>query len=689
MDELENQEFSLDDIMKEFSDHPQIEDDPEQVEEISQTVEQEEEPREQEGKVTGDTIRMDAIRPVTGDTIRMDAVRPAQGKLPRGTFRGAAPIEDEDISQPELPVQEQTTEEDFNENWEPEYEQPMGQYVPPQPIVFHPKSRLRELKRKLVNGPEKRYYELSEKGVGSLQAAIFLSLLVVLISAGSTAMYALDMVQENRMRLMIFGQFFAMLLSALLGSFQLIEGMTDLFKKRFSLNTLLVFTFIACCADAVLCLKQLRVPCCAAFSLEVTMSLWNTYHRRSTEISQMDTMRKANHLDSLCAIPNFDEDRKGFVRGEGQVEDFMDTYNAPPKPEKVLGIYALCALVASLLLSIAAGVLHGISAGVQVLAVTLLAALPASAFVTLSRPMALLQRRLHKLGTVLCGWQGVKGLCGKAVFSISHEDLFPAGSVRMNGVKFYGSRNPDEIVAYCTAVIAADGGGLTPLFMQVLDSRNGRHYDAHSLQAYPGGGLGAEVEGQVVLVGPLHFLKEMDVELPEGIRVNHAVCVAIDGELSGLFALTYEKTKAAAAGLGTLCAYRGLSPVVVTNDFTLTESFLKNRFGIKPQKVRFPEREQREQMRAAQAEPQNGALLLVTSEGLPPFAYGVTGARSLRTASVLGTVIHMVGGIVGIGMMAVLTVLGALTLLTPANMFLYQLVWMVPGILVTEWTRQI
>lgn len=685
MDELENQEFSLDDIMKEFSDHPQIEEEPE--EELA--VEQEEEPQEQEGGVTGDTIRMDAIRPVTGDTIRMDAVRPAQGKLPRGTFRGAAPIEDEDLSKPEIPVQEQTKEEDFNENWEPEYEQPMGQYVPPQPIVFHPKSRLRELKRKLVSGPEKRYYALSEKGVGSLQAAIFLSLLVVLISAGSTAMYALNMVQENRMRLMIFGQFFAMLLSALLGSFQLIEGVTDLFKKRFSLNTLLVFTFIACCADAVLCLKQLRVPCCAAFSLEVTMSLWNTYHRRSTEISQMDTMRKANHLDSLCAIPDYDEDRKGFVRGEGQVEDFMDTYNAPAEPEKALGIYALCAFAASLLLGIAAGVLHGISAGVQVLAVTLLAALPASSFVTLSRPMALLQRRLHKLGTVLCGWQGVKGLCGRAVFPISHEDLFPAGSVRMNGVKFYGSRNPDEIVAYCTAVITADGGGLAPLFTQVLDSRNGRHYDAHSLRAYPGGGLGAEVEGQVVLVGPLHFLKEMDVELPEGIRVNQAVCVAIDGELSGLFALTYEKTKAAAAALGTLCAYRGLAPVVVTNDFTLTESFLKNRFGIKPRKVRFPEREQREQMRAAQAEPQNGALLLVTSEGLPPFAYGVTGARSLRNASILGAVIHMVGGVVGIGMMAVLTVLGALSLLTPANMFLYQLVWMIPGILVTEWTRQI
>ena len=35
--------------------------------------------------------------------------------------------------------------EPYSETWEPEYEQPIGEYVPPQPIVFRPRSRLREL----------------------------------------------------------------------------------------------------------------------------------------------------------------------------------------------------------------------------------------------------------------------------------------------------------------------------------------------------------------------------------------------------------------------------------------------------------------------------------------------------------------------------------------------------------------
>ena len=40
-------------------------------------------------------------------------------------------------------------------------------------------------------------------------------------------------------------------------------------------------------------------------------------------------------------------------------------------------------------------------------------------------------------------------------------------------------------------------------------------------------------------------------------------------------------------------------------------------------------------------------------------------------------------------MMLALTIMGALEYLIPANMFLYQLVWLIPGLLITEWTRNI
>lgn len=695
-EEKDLQEFSLEDIIKEFSD-PEAPAGEEPAEPSAEEPAEEaaEEPAEkspassEEAPETEDapeaaaeepTIRIPAIKdipqapPVTDETIRLDAIPDTVS-----TVRIAQPVTEE---------QEARTEP-YSKTWEPEYEQPMGEYVPPPPIIFHPRSRLRELKRKLVAGPEKLYYDLSEKGVGKLQVAIFLSLLVVLIGAISTAMYSLGMVQENRMRLMVFVQFLAMMLSALLGCFQLLEGAGDLLRGRFTPNTLLFFTFIACCADGIICLQQLKVPCCAAFSLEVTMSLWGAYQRRNTRLEQLDTMRKAIRLDSVGACQDYCDDRKGLLRGEGQVEDFMDTYDRPYGPDKALGIYSALALLLSIGIGVTAGLLHNISFGIRAAAVALLAAMPATMFITVSRPMSILERRLHALGAVFCGWQGVKGLCGKAVFPLTHDDLFPAGTIKMNGVKFYTQRPPDETVAYAAAMIEADGGSLVPLFTHLLESRNGMHYDVENLRGYEGGGIGGEVCGEPVLVGSLQFLQQMGVETPEGIRISQAVCIAVDGELCGVFAVTYDKVRSSSAGLSALCAYRNLNPMLITNDFMLTPAYIRSKFGVNIKRIRFPEHDIRISLREKELPVGTQALLLVTQEGLAPYAYGVAGARSLKTACTAGVILHILGGAVGIAMMALLAVLGAEHQLVPGNLFLYQLIWMIPGLMITEWTRTI
>ena len=672
--EQEPQELNLDDIMKEFA--PEEGEIPEAaiLEELEQEL-PEEIPQEDPQEAFGDTVRIElpprrSVQDEMGDTVRLENIE----QLANETREPQA--------QPEKA-------EPYGDKWQPDYEQPMGEYVPPQPIIFHPRSRLRELKRKLVAGPERRYYEINEIGFGKLQAAIFLSFLLVVITAGSTALYALGMVQESRMKLLVFFQIFSMLVSALLGCYQLLEGLSDLCKGRFTLDTLLVFTFIACCVDGVLCLQELRVPCCAAFSLAVTMSLWGAYHRRSTEMAMMDTMRKATNLDGIKAVADYYDGCRGLLRQEGQVEDFMDTYNKPSRPEKVFSWYAFLALLLSLGNGAVAMLFHGsISFGIQVVSVSLLAAVPVTSFITLSRPAAILEKRLHRLGTVLCGWKGVVGLSKRAVFPISHEDLFPVGSCKLNGVKFYGDRDTDQVVAYCAALVNADGGGLVPLFDYLLNSRNGRHYEVENFRGY-NGGIGGEVCGEPVLMGTLNCLKEMGVEIPEGTSVSQAVYAAIDGEFCGVFAVTYAKAKSSVAGLRTMCSYRGLRPVLVTEDFMLTESFVRSRFGVNIRRVCFPERALRRELAAEEADTQTPAMALITSKGLAPYAFAVTGAKSLRTASWIGVVIHLLGGILGLAMMAVLACLGEAELLTPANLLLYEMVWLIPGILITEWTRTV
>ena len=223
----ELEEFTLEDIIREFSDHPvesaavelpeeePAEEPEEEVkpEEAEEEIPQEAEaPEEESGEnedadgpdtesaapeLTEDTIVLDEdfleqfreeIPELTGDTIRLDdealeqireetekvvsdTVRLDTSEILKGVAHNAQRIEDEeaaaldgDTVRLDGEALEKAAEEAaaFAENWEPEYEQPMGEYVPPRPIAFPTRAESREMKRKLVVGPEKKYYELTE-----------------------------------------------------------------------------------------------------------------------------------------------------------------------------------------------------------------------------------------------------------------------------------------------------------------------------------------------------------------------------------------------------------------------------------------------------------------------------------------------------------------------------------------------
>ncbi len=651
--ELAAQMENLDHLLEDLPEIPQVEM-PEPPEETIRIDLPEKTIRREEDIPDDDTVRIfvpeKAAAPVPdGDTKPMEFVKPGEEKAP---------------PQPET-----------------------RRFVPPPPIQFTPRSHLRELKKDLVEGPEKRYYTLSEVGLGRVQLAALACAVIALLTIVVSGSYIAGILGENRLRFVIFTQFLGVMTCGLLGCHLMLDSIGDLFRGRFTVNTLLTVTFLACCADAVMSLYETRVPCGAAFCLEMTMALWQRYHTRSTEMQQMDTLRKAVRLTALVKAPEFYEGKPGILRDKGRVSDFMDNYEKTSGPQAVQNAYAVVALLGSIAIGIFAGMLHDTAMAVQVFAATLLVAVPASAFVCLSRPMALLEKRLHMVGTVLCGWQGVKKLCGKGAFPLRDEDLFPHGSTKFNGVKFYGDRPAEEVISYATSLIAAAGGGLVPVFRQMLKSRSGVEYPVESFRSYGGGGIGGEVQGEPVLLGGMEFLRDMGVEIPQGTMVSQAVYVAIDGQLCAVFAVAYAKMRSAAAGLVSLCGCRKVKPVLTGGDFMLTDSLLRAKFGKVTRRVVMPTREVRSQLNGYDLPEDLPGLALTTREDLVSSAYAVSGARALRTASRLGVTLHVVSGALGLVIMAALAYLGATQLLTPVHILLYQLVWLVPGLLITEWTR--
>ncbi len=607
---------------------------------------------------------------VSSDTQRMDtqAVR-AVAKLDRPASKPVEP---------------------FSADWEPQYESPIPDYVPSQPIRFRPRSRLGELQQKLREGPEKIYDKLCQMGLFKLQTAIFLSFLMVVLSGGAIVLHRMGLVQENRMRLLVFSELFAMLLSALLSWERMFDGIFALGKKRFTLETLLVFSFAACIADCIHCLKLVQMPFCAAFCLQCVMAQWAAYHRRITLMDQTDVLRKASRLHRVVKSPDCYEGKPGFHLSEGQVEDFMDHYDKPTRPEIWLDRYALGALLAAVAVGAFGWYRGGVSVGLRTLSAALLAAVPATMFLCQSRPMAILQRRLRNVGALICSWDWVQAARGPGVVVLRDEDLFPGDTLKIHGVKFYTDRNPSTIVGYAEAVVAASGDCLAPVFAQLVQTRHAQRYEVEEFKRYADRGLGGIVCGQSVLLGSRKFLQDMGVELDPAAKVNHAVYMAIDGEFTGVFALSTLGTYGVGESLVALAAQRGLWSVFATGSFLVRKSYLKSQYRVDPDRFHFPGVSRREELvRWAPEHSKGPVCALTTQEGIAPLALSVTGARNLHTAATVGAVVQMLGGGLGLGAVLALTLLGRADLLTPANLLLLELCWAMPGLLISQWTRSL
>lgn len=201
------------------------------------------------------------------------------------------------------------------------------------------------------------------------------------------------------------------------------------------------------------------------------------------------------------------------------------------------------------------------------------------------------------------------------------------------------------------------------------------------------GGISGLVSGVPTLLGTAEFMQAMQVDLPQGAVIADAVYVAVDGELSGVYALSYSCDKSAAAGLRNLCSWRSLSPVLVSSDYILSPRFIREKLGVKPRRMRFPERQERQELAAVQPGEDAPVLALTTRPGLASKTYALNCAWALRSSLSTGANIHMLGGVMGLLLSAIMIVMLAFEMLSPTNLLLYTMLWMVPGWLITEQPR--
>ena len=426
------------------------------------------------------------------------------------------------------------------------------------------------------------------------------------------------------------------------------------------------------------------VAYCAVPMLGLCFGLWGLCQRNAAMRRTVKILATAQEPDCVITAENHWNNLNCTLQTSRPLDGFILDLEDTDLAQAFMGIYAPAAVALCLVLGVIAS-LHSGSSFLSTVSAILCGATPVAGVICFSRPFANLAKNLSHSSAALCGWTGALAADGTDAVIVTDQDLFPEGSVTQSGVKVYNDYSPSQVVSYAATVLAQDGGRLYDAVLPLLENLHGQTYDCGDYRTYEGGGLGAEVRSNIILVGSMSFMRLMGVPLPDGAAVRQAVYVSINAELAGIIAIHYEAAPSVRAALQTLLDCRGLKTVLATRDFLITPAFVKQCFRLKSNRFVYPSMAERSQL--AQKAPASRELraAVLSGPGLRSLARALVGGRQLYNLTRINLGCCLFSGVLGLALLFYLTFTGAVYSLNPANVLLYAAVWSLPPLLISRW----
>ena len=296
-----------------------------------------------------------------------------------------------------------------------------------------------------------------------------------------------------------------------------------------------------------------------------------------------------------------------------------------------------------------------------------------------SLPLRRLTKRFVKSGSALAGYVGADRLRRSNCVILTDTDLFPPGTVSLNGLKIYGEES-GKVISYAATMAHASQSGLSRLFDTLLEGEGGRLEPLDDLSFYEEGGVSGLIHGETVLFGTAAFCRKMHVTMPGGLSLKTGAFLAVDGTLIAIFAVKYTAAENVDWALHALKRSR-ITPVLAVRDGSITPALLKRKFGTDARAV-YPTISTRLALSEKDGE---HPYALLYREGLMPYAEIAVGSKRLVHAVRVATVLSLGSSAVSALLAFYLTFVGAYSALTPVSMLLYLLLWALAALIEGFW----
>jgi hypothetical protein len=308
---------------------------------------------------------------------------------------------------------------------------------------------------------------------------------------------------------------------------------------------------------------------------------------------------------------------------------------------------------------------------------------PFGATLSVNLPLARLNRVASRCGGMAVGWDAIDRFTGTDSVLVDAEELFPRGTVVLNGIQTFAGQRIDEAILEATALTSAIGGTLSDLFSQIVKSRSDILPNVEHPIYEEGLGISGKVNDRIILVGSGELLKKHGIEAPSrdyeekyrrGGRIP--VYLASGGELVAMFLVFYRSDRRRAAELRRLES-NGISLLIRTLDPNITPELISDCFGLSIHSVTILNEHLGkicDSLRKHPPESRVTAILATKGRASSMFRM-LTACIRQRANIVMGVALQTANAVLGFALAAFFAACGGLSQLSVTALLLFELFW--------------
>ncbi len=539
--------------------------------------------------------------------------------------------------------------------------------APPLPPEMAPKKAARLYARQET--------ALRIRGLTAGLMTFILVLITYLVSCGMTLTGALA-----DMRVLALCCLLLELTVLLIGADIFVAGLRALLRLAPTAESLVTLSAVFSIADAAIIAVRGEgdsLPFCAAAALSMTAAVVSARLTTTGLRVTLHTLSQKKTPYVVSGEPNESGgsilyksrlDTEGFVR-RSEGADFTETVYGLLSP-----ILILAALILALLdLILGGSFLHGFSA-------MLSASAALGCLMCFALPYAAGAVRMRRSGAALAGWAGCREIGKSHCIVISDSDIFPPGTISISGIRILEGASSDKILSYTGSVLAASGSALAGPFTLMMGKNGCTMCQVDDFDCHEGGGLTASIAGEKVYVGSSGFMNLMGVRVPQNLSRGTSVFTAVNGQLTGIFTISYTALHSVQEALFKLERSR-CDTIWAIRDFNITPRLLRQKFKVPAKGLEFPAYAERFRISGHQSGSESVGSAILSREGLGPFVDTVERTWRMYMAVRVGTLLSVIGSVAGVVLVFLLSRIGLFGTAAPAWLMTFMLLWLVPNIL--------